>query len=428
VFFPVGMRLRGVSKRFRDYGPELCGRGEQTTYFRRTAGHQQVLHSHRLSVESLGDAATPVPLREVRMEYDPETRQQVFTATGARLRYRIRSNPLSWNDTPYWIMQVPPQVLPDHARIFSREVLELGGMLLEMSGALSDHRARLVRDDRVKPILMVAGHDGGMRFLDRSQRIYAIDRATQEAVFVSCMPRSLSGAQDVVGIGAAEQGTWLVGSMSASTAPERRRRMGIARFSAASDGSWPEEVQELRRGSLYEAAAFDFERQLVFLARRGAPSLEVAELARRDIGPAPLLELGTTVSQIALLAYDAGRRHLFASDGLATLLAIDLDAAPARVQVVASDLDQPSALAFDGERRRLYVATSGDGALWKLECATECSAPVRFASAPALRRPRTLAVDARGVVWAGDLENEVIVGFSPAGRLVQQVERLPSSF
>jgi hypothetical protein len=37
-------------------------------------------------------------------------------------------------------------------------------------------------------------------------------------------------------------------------------------------------------------------------------------------------------------------------------------------------------------------------------------------------------VDAQGVAWAGDLENEVIVGFSPAGGLVQQVERLPSSF
>jgi hypothetical protein len=301
-------------------------------------------------------------------------------------------------------------------------------MLLEMSGALSDHRARLVRDDRVKPILMVAGPDGGMRFLDRSQRIYAIDRATQEAVFVYCLPRSLSGGQDVVGIAAAEQGTWLVRSLSASSAPESRRRMGITRFHAASDGSWAEEVRKLRRGTQYEAAAFDFERQLVFLARRDAPSLEVAQLAHRDIGPAPLLELGTTVPKVALLAYDAGTRHLFASDGLTTLLAIDLDAAPARVRVVASGLDQPSALAFDRERGRLYVATSGDGALWKLECATECSAPVRFASAPALRRPRTLAVDAQGVVWAGDLENEVIVGFSPAGRLVQQVERLPSSF
>lgn len=427
VFFPVGMQLRGLSKRFRDYGPELCGRGGQATYFRRTAGHQPVLHSHLLSAQPLGNDAAPALLREVRLEYDPETRQEVFTATGARLRYHIRANPRSWNDTPYWIMSAPPEVLPDHSRIFSREVLELGAMLLQMTGALGDHRARLVRDDRVKPVLLIAGPDGGVRFLDRSHRIYTIDPTTSEAVFVSCLQQSLSGGQDVVGIAAAKQETWVVGSLRANT-PEGRSRMGIARFRLAGDGSWAEKVQELPRDTVYEAAAFDFERQLVFLARRGAPSLEVADLARRDIVPTPLIELGAAMPQIALLAYDAGMRRLFASDGQATVLAIDLDAAPPRFQVVASGLDRPSALAFDRERRRLYVATSGDGAIWKLECATGCRAPVRFASAAELRRPGTLAVDARGVVWAGDLENEIIVGFSPAGGLVQQVERLPSSF
>lgn len=425
VFFPLGMQLRGFSKRFHGYGPELCGRGEQASYFRRTAGHQQVLHSHRLSAEMLGDDAAPGPLREVRLEYGPETRQEVFTASGARLRYRIRANPLSWNDTPYWIMSVPPEVLPDHSRIFGRETLELGAMLLQMSGALEDRRARLVRDDRVKPVLLAAVPDGGVRFVDRSRRIYAIDPTTSEAVFVSCVPQSLDEGQDVVGIAVAEQGTWIVGSLSANTAPEARSRMGIARFSPAGDGSWAEKVEELPRDSFYEAAAFDFERQLVFLARRGAPTLEVADLVRRDISPVPLVELGAAVPQISLLAYDAGARRLFASDGRATVLAIDLEAAPPRIQVAASGLDRPSALAFDRERRRLYVATSGDGGLWKLECATECSAPARFASVAALRRPRTLAVDARGLVWAGDLENEIIVGFSPAGRLVQQVERLP---
>jgi hypothetical protein len=48
-------------------------------------------------------------------------------------------------------------------------------MLLEMTGALEHRRARLLRDDRVKPVLLVAVPDGGVRFLDRSQRIYTID-------------------------------------------------------------------------------------------------------------------------------------------------------------------------------------------------------------------------------------------------------------
>jgi hypothetical protein len=421
------MRLRGLDKRFRDYGPELCGRGAQAAYFRRTAGHQSVLHSHRLSVETHGDAAAPRRVREVRLEYDPETRQDVFTATGAQLRYRIGANPLSWNDTPYWIMSVPPEVLPDHERIFSGEALEVGSMLLRMTGALEDRRARLVRDDRVKPVLMFGGSDGGVRFLDRSQRIYAINSTTSEADFVCCVQQSLSGGHEVVGIAATDQETWVVGSLSENAAPEESGRMGIVRIRRGGDGSWTEKVHELSRGTLYEAAAFDLGRGRVFLANRGAPSLEIADLAGEGIGPAPPVELGTALQQIALLEYD-GTRRLFASDGRSTVVAIEIDATPPRVDVVASGLDRPAALVFDRERLRLYVATSGDGALWKLDCASACGAPVRFASMAQLRRPRTLAVDARGVVWAGDLENELIAGFSPAGNLVEQVERLPSSF
>jgi hypothetical protein len=225
------------------------------------------------------------------------------------------------------------------------------------------------------------------------------------------MEPSVSGAQEVVEIAAAEQGTWVVGSMREDSKL----------------GSWALAVQELPRGNFYDAAAFDVERQLVFLARRGTPSLEVADLASES-SPKPLVEVGSAVSQIEILAYDAGTRRLFASDGRSSVLAIDVAAMPPRVQVVASGLDRPSALAFDNGLCRLYVATSGDGALWKLVCAPECSAPSPFASAAQLRRPRTLAVDARSVVWAGDLENELIVAFSAAGELLQTVERLPPSF
>jgi hypothetical protein len=428
IFFPVGMRLRGVGKRYRDYGPELCGRARQKSYFRNTAGHQQDLLSHRLSTTPFDGGAAPGAPPRVGTEYELDTRQQVFTFTGARLRYQIRANPLSWNDTPYWIMNVPPAVLPDHSRIFGRELLELGAMLLEMTGALEDRRARLVRDDRVKPILLVAGPDGGVRFLDRSRKIYAVDPDTPEPVPTSCLPPSLAGGQDLVNLVAARQEIWVVGSLSPKVEPEDRRRMGIARLRPAGDGAWSTEARELRRRSWYEAAAFDIERERVFLARRGEPRIEVADIAHGDIDPALLVDLSATVSRIALLAYDGGSRRLFASDGRATILAIDLDGARPRVHVLGSSLDRPSALAFDGERRRLYVATSGDGALWKSECADACSAPERFASASELRRPRTLAVDAQGVLWAGDLENEIIVGFSPAGEVVHRVERLPASF
>ena len=47
--------------------------------------------------------------------YDPVTRLQTWSAEGEKLRYSIHQNPRSWNDTPYWVMEVPPSIIPDHS-------------------------------------------------------------------------------------------------------------------------------------------------------------------------------------------------------------------------------------------------------------------------------------------------------------------------
>jgi sugar lactone lactonase YvrE len=95
------------------------------------------------------------------------------------------------------------------------------------------------------------------------------------------------------------------------------------------------------------------------------------------------------------------------------------------VTALAGDLDLPSAIAYDRGLDRLYVTTAGDGVLWKLECATSCAAPERFAGSPEVKQPRALAIDAEGTVWVGDLEAGVIAGLSPEGKLVREIVRLP---
>ena len=92
---------------------------------------------------------------------------------------------------------------------------------------------------------------------------------------------------------------------------------------------------------------------------------------------------------------------------------------------LASDLDLPSALAYDRQRRRLYVATAGDGTLWKVDCESACGAPQRLAASREITHPRALAVDASGVVWVGDLEAGILAGISPEGEVVRRIERLP---
>ncbi len=95
---------------------------------------------------------------------------------------------------------------------------------------------------------------------------------------------------------------------------------------------------------------------------------------------------------------------MFGSDGEANLIVADLGTTPATVTTLAGDLDLPSALAYDRQRRRLYVTTAGDGTLWKVECESTCGAPQRLIASPEITHPRALAVDAAGVVWVGDLE------------------------
>ena len=116
---------------------------------------------------------------------------------------------------------------------------------------------------------------------------------------------------------------------------------------------------------------------------------------------------------------------MFGSDGEANLIVADLATTPATVTTLASDLDLPSAVAYDRERRRLYLTTAGDGTLWKVECESSCGAPQRLAASREITHPRALAVDASGVVWVGDLEAGILAGVSPEGEVVRRIERLP---
>ena len=169
-------------------------------------------------------------------------------------------------------------------------------------------------------------------------------------------------------------------------------------------------------GALYEAAAFDWGRQRVFLAGRGAPSpRDRSDLGCGNVGPAPPVELGAAVG-----ADHASRVRRHAAPGSRptganTVLAIEIDAVPPRVQVVASGLNWPSALVFDRERHRLSRRHLGRRRALEARV-RELSAALRYGSHPPrlLRRPRTLAVDP-GEVWSGPVtsKNEVTTfGFS----------------
>jgi hypothetical protein len=86
------------------------------------AAHTPQLHSHSLLVCDNGDCS---PCLKTDEGYIPVSIQLPAYAPGnvtdhdRPIRYCLVKDANAWNQTPYWIFQVPPEVVPDHGTIFT---------------------------------------------------------------------------------------------------------------------------------------------------------------------------------------------------------------------------------------------------------------------------------------------------------------------
>lgn len=133
--FPIGMKLASLTKSFRAYGTNDPFGGKQLHYYTKTAGHNNVLWSHqitRLSAKSRKQASNyeiqQTVLRE-NMAFGRERRTFVVDDK----EYRIDPVPNARNRTPYWVMQVPTEIIKDHGDIFSHRFTGLVGAFLRMT-------------------------------------------------------------------------------------------------------------------------------------------------------------------------------------------------------------------------------------------------------------------------------------------------------
>jgi hypothetical protein len=118
VAFPAVQSLARPFNSLRKYpeGGNAVGIGSQTSMFFRTTAHMGEFQSHLVrryepaELDALGSACKPT-LR--------------FTLTGKPTidsdapGYALIEKPGTKNRTPYWVFQVPPDVVPDHSTIFT---------------------------------------------------------------------------------------------------------------------------------------------------------------------------------------------------------------------------------------------------------------------------------------------------------------------
>lgn len=93
----------------------------QGAFYMSTAAHMEILQSHQVL------RAADVPANAQRYAE--------FTLTNTGEKFVIINKPGRWNDTPYWLMEVPATIVPDHGTIFTVRFIDMAKEFLPHEGA-----------------------------------------------------------------------------------------------------------------------------------------------------------------------------------------------------------------------------------------------------------------------------------------------------
>jgi hypothetical protein len=424
-YFPIGMGLKATSKKFRRYGSEYCSPiSNQRWLYSHTAGHTPALFSHTVSVEPItGSTGRQIhshadgegPPRYFA-DYDPVTQQMAFSFDGEEYRYTIKRKPRALNDTPYWIMQVPRELVPNHSEIFSVDTFQLVEAALAFSGALeADASTTVTREDGVRPLAIIPRPDGSALFVDRSRGVYAVGADSLRPVFLSCLTEG-DDPSDVKGFHVAGHLVYVVLTTS-SGAPGSKCQTVVKEFKVESSGY--EQLGKIRidRPECYTAAAVDVPGKRVFLSLSGdvESGLYVADLSQDSPKPTKWLDLPGNLPATTLY-YDSDGQRLFSAQGeTGQVWVLDPDSDPPHLSLAAEPLGSAVALDFATATQTLYVTDSRNQTIWALDCRGRCQEPTVFLQSESLKNPTSISVGLDGTLWLGDLVGQTLTSFAPDG-------------
>jgi len=434
LFFPVGMSVKAMNKKFRDYGQEFCSPiAKQQALYTHTAGHTPALHSHEVTVgPKVAGSGVAVPggledpsSANYRTEYDPETQQMALAFNGEDHRFTIRRKPRALNDTPYWIMQVPPELIPNHSAVLTENTFRLMEAVLTLSGTYNAGvTTTVIREDGVRPVAVVPRPDGSALFLDRSRAVYSVRPGSDRPIFLSCLAESIDPSQ---GIGFHVAGHLAYAAVSRPEGGTSTKCLTeMYEFQVANDGYRQLGRRRFAGSECFRAAAFDApgKRAYLSLENDDGPSLWVADLTQDSPKPQKLLDLPGGTPATALL-FDASHRRLFAAQGESgTLWMVPADQETPRLRFVADTLGYPAALGYGRGTQRLYVADARGQRIWSLDCGDQCDEPRVFFDSEALETPSTLAVALDGTLWLGDMQSQTLMTIAPDGQLTSTIHSL----
>ena len=421
--YPIGNAFGAVSRRFRKYGSEYCSPGaSQKEYYKRTAGHVPALHTHIVTAEPLPKGAHPA--EGVRIEFDPDSGRRKVSFDGKEHRYTIRRSAQSFNDTPYWIMQVPASMSNSHGDIFNFDTDRLLTALLLWTGTpLPKTKTVLVRETGVSPISLVTRPvTGELVFADRSRRLYTVPAGSSSAVFTACLE---SDPTNVIGSFGGTEAMFFVANREIVKRRQPVRYETVMRRVRLLFSESELEISPRLRfagSQRFLGATGDAERQKVYLSTQDA--IYVADVAIDSPAPQLLTRIQGQV-RLRRLVVDVARQRLFALDSVGgRVFSMDLGKSSPQPTLAADGLGKASDIDINRRTGTVYVVNAETRQVWQLACeGGRCTKQV-FAHSDAFKRPFRLEITRDGTVWVADAKASRIFGLDPDGSIRHTIASL----
>ncbi len=425
TLYPMGTSLGLLFTRFRTYGPEFCSpAAKQRKFYLYTAGHNKILHSHVVTAEALPDAAESKEAREFQHEHDPAAQQDTISFDGLKHRYTIKKKRGALNDTPYWIMNVPKSLIPNHSDIFRVDTLRLMAALMESTGALEPNsRTILERETGLRALALAVRSTGELVFADRARQLYTLPTGSSTPMFLSCIPVGVDPADAIGFFGTVDSVTAVMNRLIEEDDKEKKEKYRTELINVSlTEGGFREAKPGRLAGSMrFFAATGDAATRNVYLAAKD--EIYVADLSRSHPEPQPLVRIDV---QPERMSFDSTNKRLFTVDSeTGRLYLVALRDGTPQAQLVADDLGWPADVIVAPTDGRIYVLDTKHKQIWRLSCNdVECTPPEAFARTDAFRTPFRLAVAPDNTVWVADPEAQKIFAFGPDGNPRQTISSL----